>query len=153
MVKRNICKESTREIKVMDQTDTGYFRHAQFPPLCFIYTCTLQLLMLYCFELLEEKSKDRTKLTPGANLKFQLWIPLLGSEMGGSVLLQQLPGVLVAIFIMQWGLSLTEAAPNFFLRQECRHQLMYGPKLILFPPERPLGQAGELFLGNSCGDT
>lgn len=55
MVKRNICKESTREIKVMDQKDTRYLRHAQFPPLCFIYACILQLLMLYCFELLEEK--------------------------------------------------------------------------------------------------
>lgn len=54
-----------------------------------------------------------------------------------------------AIFIMHWGLSWTEATPNFFLRQECRHQLMYGPKLILFPPERPLGQAGGLFLAKS----
>lgn len=55
MVKRNICKERTREIKVMDQKDAGYLRHAQFPPLCFIDARVLQLLMLYCFVLLEVK--------------------------------------------------------------------------------------------------
>lgn len=41
----------------MGQIDTRYLRHAQFPPLCFICTCMLQLLMLYCFELLEEKQR------------------------------------------------------------------------------------------------
>lgn len=55
MVKRNICKERTREIKVMDQKDTRYLRHVQFSPLFSIYTCMLELLMIYCFEFLQEK--------------------------------------------------------------------------------------------------
>lgn len=94
------------------------------------------------------KAEDRTKLTPGAKLMFQLWISWLGwEEMGGNVLLQQIPGMLVAIFIIHCGLSLTEATPNFFLRQEYRHQLMHGAKLTLFPPERPLDKQVDFSLG------
>lgn len=80
--------------------------------------------------------------------EFQLWISFLGSEeLGRSILLQQIPGMLVAIFIMHCGQSLTEDTPGFFLRQEYRHQLMDGPKVTLFTPERPLGEKGGLLLG------
>lgn len=63
--------------------------------------------------------------------------------MGGNVLVQQIPGMLVAIFIMHYD------SHSCFLLKARIHQLMYGPKLILFPLERSLGQAGGLFLGRS----
>lgn len=85
--------------------------YALSTPACCIFPCvaTFNALLLCA----PRSKENRTKLTPGANPKFQLWISLLGSEeMGGSVVLQQIPGLLVAVFLVHCSLSLAAANPN-----------------------------------------
>lgn len=93
-------------------------------------------------------------MTPGVNLKFKLWISLLLSEeMSGSVLLQQIPGIFVAIFFMYCSLNLTQVAPNLvFLRREYRNQLSYESRSIS-SWETPWMSRWTFPLEESCDDT